>query len=156
MDGKSIVNSCLTLVFSTSQEAIYGTDADVVSWDFAVTDGTAYWKAFLFAARLGLHVNRPAFIGVTTTRTRDKHFTRTVQSLQLAEKRGVPTLVLRPEVIADIYTGIPDMDGLTESEIETKYGPYARYYKCNGAIERGSPCIDRKYNNDICPRLILA
>jgi hypothetical protein len=134
-----------------SQEAIYGTDADVISWDFAVTDGTAYWKALLFAARVGLHVNRPAFIAVTTTRTRDKHFTRMVENLKLAEQRGVPTLLLQPEVVAELYNGIPDVYGLTESEIETKYGPYAQYYKCNGAIERGSPCIDRKYNNDICP-----
>jgi hypothetical protein len=140
-----------TLAFGNSQEAIYGTDADVISWDFALTDGSAYWKAFLFAARLGRHVNRPALMALTTTRTRDKHFTRIVDNLQLAEQRGVPTLVLRPEVLADIYTGIPDVYGLSESEIDNKYGPYARYYKCNGAIEKGSPCIDRKYSNVICP-----
>lgn len=140
-----------TLASWNSQEAIYGTDADVVSWDFALTDGTAYWKSFLFAARLGLHVNRPAFVALTTTRSRDKHFTRTVDNLKLAEQRGVPTLVLRPEVLTEIYTGIPDVYGLSESEIDKMYGPYARYYKCNGVIEKGSPCIDRKYNNDICP-----
>ena len=104
----------------------------------------------MYANRAGVHVNRPTVISLLKAKSGDKRFLGHLEALQSTEEQGVPTLLLRPEVTSKIHDAVPDIFGLSESNM-SKYGPYARYYKCKGVIERGAPCDEQKFNNNICP-----
>ena len=45
-------------------EAIYGTDVDILGWDFCLTDGQAEYRLLRYGYRAAKHVNRPALIAV--------------------------------------------------------------------------------------------
>jgi hypothetical protein len=129
-------------------EAIFGRDADVISWDFGMTDGSASWKTNLYASRAGVHSNRPAFVAINNAGRRYKS---RMQMLKLAEDAGVPTLHLLPEIETQVTNSIPDSYGMSEEELD-KLGPYARYLKCKGAIEKEDTCSFYKYTNALyCP-----
>jgi hypothetical protein len=128
-------------------EAVYGTDADVISWDFGMTDGGAHWKTTLFANRAGVHVNRPAHVSINMA---GRNYKSRVNALKVAEQDGVPTLHLVPSYEDQVVKGAPDVFGMPQDKVD-KIGEYARYYKCKGAIEKEQPCQERKYNENICP-----
>lgn len=128
-------------------EAVYGNDADVITWDFGMTDGAADWKTNLFASRAGVHSNRPVHISISTS---GRRYQGRRDMLKLAEDAGVPTLHLLPSVEAEVANGVPDSFGLPDEEL-AKLGPYARYFKCKGALEKEDKCGDLKYNDNVCP-----
>ena len=128
-------------------EAVFGTDADVISWDFGMTDGGAHWKTNLYASRAGVHTNRPVHFSINNA---GRNYGNRMKMLKLAEEAGVPTLQLLPSVDADVSEGIPDSFGLSYKELQ-KLGPFARYFKCKGAIEKGDDCGTFKYSNQVCP-----
>eukprot|EP00547_Thalassionema_nitzschioides_P000376 CAMPEP_0194201676 /NCGR_PEP_ID=MMETSP0156-20130528/1891_1 /TAXON_ID=33649 /ORGANISM="Thalassionema nitzschioides, Strain L26-B" /LENGTH=686 /DNA_ID=CAMNT_0038926943 /DNA_START=13 /DNA_END=2073 /DNA_ORIENTATION=- len=128
-------------------EAVYGTDADVISWDFGMTDGGAHWKTRLYASRTGVHTNRPAHV---TVNVGGRNFKSRVGSLAMAEADGVPSLYLKPQIQEKVNGGIPDSFGMGQADLD-KLGPFAQYYKCKTQIEKEEPCGSKKYNEDICP-----
>ena len=128
-------------------EAVYGNDADVITWDFGMTDGKAHWKTNFFASRTGLHSNRPIHFSIGN---RGRNYKNRMGMLKLAEEAGVPTLQLLPNVEADVAVAVPDSFGLSDEEL-AKLGPYARYFKCKGALEKEDKCGDLKYNVNVCP-----
>eukprot|EP00546_Thalassionema_frauenfeldii_P008513 CAMPEP_0178922430 /NCGR_PEP_ID=MMETSP0786-20121207/16149_1 /TAXON_ID=186022 /ORGANISM="Thalassionema frauenfeldii, Strain CCMP 1798" /LENGTH=685 /DNA_ID=CAMNT_0020596793 /DNA_START=41 /DNA_END=2098 /DNA_ORIENTATION=- len=127
-------------------EAVYGTDADVISWDFGMTDGGAHWKTRLYASRTGVHVNRPAHV---TINVGGRNFKHRIGSLAQAEADGVPSLYLKPDIQEKISSGIPDSFGMGLEDLN-KLGPFARYYKCKTQIEKEEPCGKQKYNENVC------
>ena len=128
-------------------EAIFGKDADVISWDFGMTDGKGHWKTTLYASRIGLHSNRPVHFSINNG---GRNYKWRMAALKLAEDAGVPTLQLLPAVEEAIFKGIPDSFGLSDNDLKN-LGPYAQYFKCKGAVEGEEPCTTEKYNNNICP-----
>lgn len=128
-------------------EAIFGQDADVISWDFGMTDGKVHWKTTLFASRTGLHSNRPVHFSINNG---GRNYKGRMAALKLAEDAGVPALQLHPAVEEAVFRGIPDSFGLSDEDLK-KLGPYAQYFKCKGAVEGEEPCNTEKYNNNICP-----
>jgi hypothetical protein len=129
------------------QEAVVGTDVDMISWDFGMTDGKAHWKSSLFASRVGMHVNRPTHMSINVQGRFYVHRTNALR--ELAEDVGIATLHLAPDVESDVDKGIPDCFGMPQAEID-KHGPFASYFKCKGAIEKEEPCSANKYNENIC------
>eukprot|EP00545_Synedropsis_sp_CCMP1620_P006808 CAMPEP_0119023368 /NCGR_PEP_ID=MMETSP1176-20130426/29822_1 /TAXON_ID=265551 /ORGANISM="Synedropsis recta cf, Strain CCMP1620" /LENGTH=704 /DNA_ID=CAMNT_0006978441 /DNA_START=80 /DNA_END=2194 /DNA_ORIENTATION=+ len=129
------------------QEAVVGTDVDMISHDFGMTDGQAHWKSALFASRVGMHVNRPAHMSINVA---GRHYKARTDALRAgAEDVGIATLHLVPEVEQMVDKGIPDCFGIPQAEID-KHGPFAANFKCKGAIEKEEPCQEKKYNDKIC------
>lgn len=132
---------------SMCQEAVYGIDADVISWDFGMTDGNEYWKTLLYASRIGMHRNKPAVIEVNAFADSD---TGGLNQLKTVEKEGVTALYYNYKKWEDLAEGIPDMFGMS-SEDMAKVAPFARDFKCKEALEHGEPtCEANKYNDVIC------
>jgi hypothetical protein len=132
---------------SLCQEAVVGTDVDMISWDFGMTDGQAHWKSSLFASRVGMHVNRPTHMSINV---QGRHYVKRTDALrEHAEDVGIATLHMVPDVEAEVDRGIPDCFGMPQAEVD-KHGPFASNFKCKGAIEKEEPCAANKYNNNIC------
>eukprot|EP00548_Thalassiothrix_antarctica_P003947 CAMPEP_0194137246 /NCGR_PEP_ID=MMETSP0152-20130528/7163_1 /TAXON_ID=1049557 /ORGANISM="Thalassiothrix antarctica, Strain L6-D1" /LENGTH=680 /DNA_ID=CAMNT_0038834201 /DNA_START=31 /DNA_END=2073 /DNA_ORIENTATION=+ len=129
-------------------EAVYGVDADVISWDFGMTDGQAHWKTNLYANRIGMHKNRPAHVSLNMA---GRQLKGRVLELQKAESDGVPSLYLKPEIQDKITEGVPDVYGMKPDDV-AKIGPFARYYKCKDTVEKEEPCGNMKWNDNVCPK----
>lgn len=128
-------------------EAVYGKDADVISWDFGMTDGGQHFKTTLYASRIGMHTNRPAHVSINNG---GRNYKKRMNALKLAEEAGVPTLQLLPNVEDGVVKGAPDSFGLSDKEMK-KMGPFAANYKCKNAVEKEAPCQAEKYNVKVCP-----
>ena len=121
-------------------------DADIISWDFGMTDGKQHWKSHLYASRTGVHQNRPTHISINIG---GRDYNRRLDNVRNAENYGVPTLHLIPD--NGIVQGCPDSFGLGEAELN-KIGPFARMFKCKDQIEKDE-CRDDKYTEaKFCPK----
>lgn len=131
------------------QEAVFGTDADVISWDYGMCDANWYFRKAMYNQRAGLNPNRPAVIDLNVGGT---EFDTRIRSNKAVEERGLTTLYLDPVEFDAMETTIPDTFGLTEEQAQAM-PIMVRHYKCQDAIEKGEPTCDlQKYtNNDICP-----
>ena len=115
------------------QEAIFGTDADVVTWDFGMTDGRSFWKTSFYANRVGLHVNRPTHISLGID---GRQFNQRRQAIREAEELGVPAMYFNPEVRENAERNIPDMFGMTQEQMDA-YPPFSKNFKCKDQFEKG-------------------
>ncbi|KAL7571160.1 hypothetical protein ACA910_014761 [Epithemia clementina (nom. ined.)] len=133
------INTCLP--------AIFGTEIDVLSWDYGMTTGRDYGKVELFFHRAALLPNRPALIGL---------FLAHRQSiLEQMEAWGPAVFSMNAE---SVLAQIPDtadqpvstsiMDDWGNSMMMTMMPPNLRSFVCHGEIEKGNPtCADEKYTN---------
>lgn len=134
------------------EDAIFGLDMDVLSWDFGMTDGrnTAIFE--LYFTRAGIHPNRPIGVGIETQGGGAAERLKVMQHL---EDSGFPMLYLDDRVKANAIAVLPDCATGLMSEAEiAALPPYIRNFKCNGAIEKGGPhCDTSKWTNvtDYCP-----
>jgi hypothetical protein len=131
------------------EEAVFGTDADVISWDYGMCDGSWYFRKAMYIQRAGLNPNRPAIIDLNIG---GSEFATRLRSNKAVEERGLTTLYLNPDEFDAMEAAIPDTFGLSEEQAQAM-PVMVRHYKCNDAIEKGEPTCDlQKYtNNDICP-----
>jgi hypothetical protein len=130
-------------------EAIFGTDPDVLSWDFGMLDGRIWDRKGMYSNRgAGLNPNRPAIFDMFI----DKFVERRVEEIQKIEERGLTGLYMNPDVFEEMKNGIPDTFGLNSEQINA-LPRFVRHFKCQDALEKGDPtCDDMKYDNkEVCP-----
>jgi hypothetical protein len=130
-------------------------------WDFAQTDGRGYnWMLILFAYKVaaiskikdslsqpGNVPHRPALFAMHLTEDR-------IPVLQGMQKLGLTTLGFDVKYYNHdvIHEAIPEMMGLTDAQIQ-QTPRFVRFFKCQGAIEKGEPgCDNDKWNLTICPK----
>jgi hypothetical protein len=130
-------------------EAVFGTDADVISWDFGMTDGRYWDRKGMYANRIGLNPNRPVIVDMNLD---SKSLARQTVELRRVEEWGLTALYMDPGVYSAMKDGIPDTFGLTMEQINAM-PRMVRHFKCQDAIEMGDPtCSANKFdNNEICP-----
>jgi hypothetical protein len=132
---------------SVCNEAVYGVDADVISWDAGMTEAGVFnqWKMRLFADRVGVHRNRPAIFGIMVGSGWEG------TSFADADNWGLTALYMRPKVLDEWKEGFPDMEMLS-AEDAVALAPFTQYFKCGDKVENGDPkCGEQKYNDAVCP-----
>mmetsp|Transcript_6763 Transcript_6763/g.15481 ORF Transcript_6763/g.15481 Transcript_6763/m.15481 type:complete len:166 (+) Transcript_6763:3-500(+) len=132
---------------SLCNEAIFGTDADVISWDFGMIDERSFWKMQMYAYRTGVHRNRPMHVAINVDgRKWEKH----VEIIKEVQDNGLAAMYLTRSIWDDIKPALPDTTGLSKDEM-LEIPPFVRHFRCGDRIEKGSPtCDENKYNNGIC------
>ena len=132
---------------SLCNEAIFGTDADVISWDFGMTDGRAFEKTLLYASRSGVHRNRPMHVSMIVD---GRGYQNRIKQIEIAEAQGLPAMLLDRTTFQQVKEALPDMFGLTEAEMAAM-PPFVRDFRCGNDVEKGDPnCGVNKYNGNIC------
>jgi hypothetical protein len=132
-------------------DAVFGTDIDVLTWDYGMTDGNADVKMMTYFYRgAGLNPGRPAIVAIGLG-GRSKWARR--GRIEDMEKLGVAAFGVSDVQAGQIRDAIPDTAalGLTEEQI-SQMPELVRDFKCFGEIENGEPhCRTHKYNEHVCP-----
>lgn len=143
-------------------ESIMGLDADVVSWDFAMTDGGHSWKKVWYSIQSALHRNRPALVDLNlkssssggsgggnddsdnnNNNNDDNYMANSwmVTPSMLESLGGVPTLVLKNAVWPHVKSVVPDMMGMKRQDIY-QLPSHVQHLKCEDKLEKGLPTCD--------------
>ena len=131
-------------------ESVHGLDADVITWDFGMTDVPMWWKKAWYSFRTALHRNRPAMVDLnlqSRAKEGDTFPARVWSTIprHLEPLGGVPTFRMKLSAWEDIKAELPDMFGMSSEQIN-RVPPYVRHFKCQDRIEDGDPtCKDLKY-----------
>jgi hypothetical protein len=128
-------------------DAIFGTDIDILVWDFGMTDGTEVELLNLYGHRAALNRGRPILLAFHAGGQAQQRRAQVVQTL---EDMGMAALISSEQVMDDAMAAIPDSFGLSDSEIQ-QLPPFVRNFRCGSQIENGEPyCGSEKYNMTMC------
>ena len=133
-------------------EAVYGKDADLLTWNFGMTDGADLWHSEFYATKRALHSNRPLLLDVVmgANNIYDGGYRRRISILRELEKHGIPTMQM---IVDAFYSGssliqdvIPNSEGLTQEQIDA-IPTNLRNFRCGDKLEDGEPfCKEQKYS----------
>jgi hypothetical protein len=120
--------------FALCQTAIYGTNIDILTWDYAMSDGDDSWRYELFTQRMGVHPTFPIQVDISPPR----------QDIY----PNLPIFNLDYKLIRQL---IPDSTPLDEdlTNLNTtvdSFPPGIQFFKCKGYLETGEPCAEYKWN----------
>ena len=121
---------------------IFGTDVNIFSWDFGMTEGHQDQKLFLYAYRGAMTADHPTFAAINPNRKE--------QRLVELEAMGLDTFSGGREM-NEVKAALPDCEGKSEEEI-LKLPEYVQGFICNGKLEGGDPCGGYKWTKYACPR----
>uniref|UniRef100_A0A7S2XME9 Uncharacterized protein n=1 Tax=Attheya septentrionalis TaxID=420275 RepID=A0A7S2XME9_9STRA len=122
---------------------IFGTDVDIIGWDYGLTDGRTLFKSMLYGNRAALLPTSPILMMMGE---------RYDSVLKKLEEDGMGALVFDDNNFKSMMEGTPEIDGMTEEEID-QVPEAIRYMKCDGKIESGVPCQEKKFIIDgVCPK----
>ena len=132
------------------QPQIFGTDVDVLSWDYGMTDGRDPSLLEMYCGRAALLPTRPACVGIEI---HGGGGTDRVDVLGHLESSGMAVLYLDEAVKSAALRAVPDCDGIAEDKVR-ELPRYIRHFKCDSLIEKGPPyCESDKWTNltGYCP-----
>jgi len=121
--------------FAMCMHAIFGNELDIVSWDFAITDGRRYSDYELYAQRAGMHPGKPILFSFNPKHKNIDHY---------LEPAGMARFIIAPNVTSKF----PHSDHLEELEL-LALPRGVRYFHCKNDKEM---CLDHKWNTSAaCP-----
>eukprot|EP00541_Cyclophora_tenuis_P003094 CAMPEP_0116555494 /NCGR_PEP_ID=MMETSP0397-20121206/8178_1 /TAXON_ID=216820 /ORGANISM="Cyclophora tenuis, Strain ECT3854" /LENGTH=483 /DNA_ID=CAMNT_0004080771 /DNA_START=47 /DNA_END=1499 /DNA_ORIENTATION=- len=117
-------------------ETVFGLDADVISWDYGMTD----------LGDIGVP-NRPAMVDINLDSGVTEGDSFPLQMWTLVTRRledlGLTAFYLQPSASRIVRDLIPDMFGLNAQQINDT-PEYVRNFKCQDKIEKGDPYCDEQ------------
>lgn len=114
-------------------ESVYGTDIDIISWDFGMIDGRAIELYDLWTQRAGVHPTRPILFSFG-----QRYFEKVHGDAENAGGAGFEQNFVNAKLI------FPNSD---DSDVDkSKLPPAIKDYMCGGHAEVGEPCLDAKWN----------
>jgi hypothetical protein len=134
---------------------IFGTDLDVLVWDFGMTDGSrALWKQALYHVRgslVGSHRHHAPPIHLAFHAGSSRAEGGRYNIVQRMEEAGVGALISSEAVMDAALAAIPDSFGLSDAGIAA-LPEFVQNFRCDTQIENGDPyCKSTKYHLEQCP-----
>jgi hypothetical protein len=132
-------------------EAVYGTDPDLMTWNFGMTDGNGWWRHYLFGYKRATNRNRPVLLDIDFGGLDNDN--PNIKIMEVLEDSGLSTLHYTESAFYEdqLKDGIPDMFGMNQQEIDAT-PEYLRYFRCGDKLEKGDPgCDDHKYTDECAP-----
>lgn len=132
-------------------ESIYGTDLDILSWDFSLSDVGYDHRLSLWAYRAGIHPTKPILVMMDTSESEKWGYFSKLQKiglgavfmdkvgLQLA-KSALPDALVDDEARHNEVKGGQEQVG--EMSISLLLPPPLRNFMCGGFSESAYPCND--------------
>ena len=122
-------------------EQIYGRDADLLSWDFGMTDVYSPVRILHYALRGNLLPNHPPILALHADGER-------ITALKEFQDMAAPAFYLPEDTRKKHFEGIPDMDNYKDMK---DLPPMIQSFKCTEGIEKGDlGCDDPKYSSGLC------
>ena len=121
---------------------IYGTDIDIITWDFSMTDGRTHWRIEFFAHRVHILPNHPVLLvlqaGLDPARQ---------ELVEHLTAQGLTALRQDEEYLVNRQLLFPDSKKATEDELEAMTD-HVRYYRCGYGIETGGECTTHRFTQN--------
>ncbi|KAL3922048.1 MAG: hypothetical protein SGILL_002413 [Bacillariaceae sp.] len=129
-------------------EQVFGSDVDIFSWDYGMTDGGKNNQRFLhYAYRGGLSQGRPVVVALNAGGRSKKSKLKMIRDL---EEMGMAGFLEEEDLIKKMKVGTPDSSQMKEKDL-LALPDYVRNLKCGDQIEKGDPfCASEKFNNALC------
>jgi hypothetical protein len=125
-------------------EQIYGTDVDLLSWDFGMTDVYSPVRILLYATRANLLPHHPPIFALRADSEGRSDL------LKEAQDMGMSAFYLPESTQKRQRDGIPETTFFNAKELPNT-PPMTRAFKCSAGIETGDPtCGDEKYSSGLC------
>lgn len=124
---------------------IYGTDIDIITWDFSMTDGRTHWRIEFFAHRVHILPNHPVMLvlhsGLDPARK---------ELVEHLTDQGMTTLRQDEKYLVGQALLFPDSRGRSDDEL-ADMTEHTRYFRCGYGIEMGGACtLNRFTQNGTC------
>jgi hypothetical protein len=132
---------------SLCMNEIFGTDIDVLVWDYGMTDGNYVDLLSLYGHRAGQNPGRPVILAYHAG---GRAMLPRASIIQELEDLGLAAMVSSEDVMDATLAAIPDSLGLSDEKIQ-QLPPFVRNFRCGPQIESGQPyCGNEKYNITLC------
>jgi len=126
-------------------EEIFGTDVDMFTWDYGMTDAGHPHRLMQYAYRGAISKGRPAFMGIRVELGRSEQD----KMVKLLTDIGVSIFIQDSALRSEMEKATPDSAALTTEEINAM-PEYVKNFKCDGFFEKGDGCIEPKYSQGVC------
>eukprot|EP00551_Chaetoceros_affinis_P005372 CAMPEP_0203665688 /NCGR_PEP_ID=MMETSP0090-20130426/2862_1 /ASSEMBLY_ACC=CAM_ASM_001088 /TAXON_ID=426623 /ORGANISM="Chaetoceros affinis, Strain CCMP159" /LENGTH=708 /DNA_ID=CAMNT_0050529329 /DNA_START=46 /DNA_END=2172 /DNA_ORIENTATION=+ len=119
--------------------AVYGLELDILSWDFAMTDGRKASDLYnIWSQRVGAHPSSPIMVSYGSVHAKDIHGGLEKAGMSVFEAAFVD------EKNGDLLAArFPNSDDPKVNVTELPRG--VKYYRCGGHTESGEPCGDNLF-----------
>ena len=124
-------------------ETVYGADVDILSWDFATTDGDHHYRSALWGTRATLHPSQPLLMMIDSGMEG-----RWKQMSRMDGRLGV-ALMDTYALLDTVHWRFPD-SSKHPAEAVKGWPRAVKYLKCNGSLEGHYFCKDYPKRNFMC------
>ena len=135
---------------SLCSEEVYGSDVDLLVWDFSMTDEKNTEFMYHYMYKGGRNPGRPAQLAMRLGGEggKRKDIIQRRRIMATLESLG---LSMFTSDNSEIRKAIPDTMGMNDEQIHNM-PEYVRNFKCTNKIEDGLPyCKEEKWSKDLCP-----
>jgi hypothetical protein len=112
-------------------QSVYGSDIDVLNWDFSLMDGNHVNRSVLWGERAGILQSNPILFMV------DSRSSGRFGGLQRMEQQGMGVILMEKETIDILRTRMPQNSG-------PNLPPALDHFICDGVVEGNVACDDPK------------
>ena len=124
---------------------LYGTDVDLITWDFSVTYGRAHWRIVFFAHRVHMLPNHPVLLVLQPGTDAGRK-----EVVEHLTDEGMVVLRQDDRFLIERQFLMPDSKTLSAEEVEV-LPALVQNYRCGYIIESGPPCINYRFTqNSTC------
>lgn len=129
-------------IFLLLFHGVTGTDVDIITWDFAMTDGRWYWRLEFFAHRVNRLPNHPALLVLNAGAEQERE-----QLVRYTTGQGLTSLRQDEKYVMNRKLAFPDSRYATEEQLE-QMPDRVRNFRCGYAIETGGLCTEEKFTQN--------
>ena len=121
---------------------IYGTDIDIITWDFSMTDGRTHWRIEFFAHRVHILPNHPVMMVLQAGNDPARQ-----ELVEHLTAQGLTALRQDEEYVMERKFRFPDSSKSTEEELQSM-ADHVRYFRCGYGIETRGDCTANRFTQN--------
>mmetsp|Transcript_5568 Transcript_5568/g.10830 ORF Transcript_5568/g.10830 Transcript_5568/m.10830 type:complete len:649 (-) Transcript_5568:118-2064(-) len=121
---------------------IFGADVDMITWDFAMTDGRWYWRMEFFSHRVMMLKNHPTMLVLNSGNEQVRR-----DIVDHLTEQGMAALRQDGKYTIEHLLQFPDCKGKSKEEIAL-LPERLQYMRCGYAIENGLGCGEHKFTKN--------
>lgn len=121
---------------------IYGTDVDLITWDYAMTDGRNYWRMEFFAHRVEILQNHPTLLVLNSGTEPQRR-----ELVDHLTNQGMSVLRQDAKYMVEKSLLFPDTRFREPEELEAM-PEHVRHFRCGYGFENGKGCMEYKFRHN--------
>ena len=137
------------LEIAACAKEVFGTDVDLVAWDYGMCDGRDYNRFEFYARRVALIPTMPAVVALNPSKD-----TGRTGVMEHMTNLGMTALAMNNKALTDRFAALPNCAEVDQETIDG-LPKYLKYFQCSGGVENGEVCGEHKWTftgDDVCEK----